>query len=73
MKTEDDLSARTEFLVSEQSLPVDVPAAELLTKLRNTRTTGQLTYNFIDGGIRNIMLTRRTRVAPKDETRARRR
>jgi hypothetical protein len=60
-----------EFYVSEQSLPVEIPAADLLDRLRDSRTTGQLTYHFIEGGIRSVMLTRKTRLGASVVTKKR--
>ncbi len=71
MKAEDLLKNRNEFFVSEESLPVDLPAEELLSRLRDSRTTGQLTYHFVEGGLRNVMLTRRTRIVKKEDSKTR--
>jgi hypothetical protein len=71
VKAEDSIARPNEFFVTEQSLPANTPAEEILSRLRDTRMTGQLTYHFVEGGIRNIMLTRKTKVSSLRENKTR--
>jgi len=51
-----------EYHVSECSLPVDVPAETVISQLRDKRVSGELKFHFIDGGLRSVTLTKRTKL-----------
>ena len=51
-----------EYHVSESTLPIDVPAETVISQLRDSRVSGELKFHFIDGGLRSVTLTKRTKL-----------
>ena len=50
-----------DFIVTEIQIASNTPIEEIVSHLRSQRTTGQLTFHLIDGGIRSITATVRTK------------
>lgn len=71
MKPDRFVKSDNEFIVIETSLRANVPADQILDSIRQMRATGQLTFYFIDGGIRSVMLVEKTKAADSERGRVR--
>ena len=53
----------TEYLITESVLRQKISFDQLMAILRGRRTTGQLTIELLDGGVRMMKLTEKTKAS----------
>ena len=63
MKSADFVKQNNDFVVSETQLKANVPASDILESLRMNRTTGAITFQMIEGGIRSVTLVERRKTS----------
>ena len=63
MKSADFVKQNNDFVVSETHLKTNVPASDILESLRMNRTTGAITFQMIEGGIRSVTLVERRKTS----------
>ncbi len=71
MNVEDVLKENADYLITETLLKVNVSTDKIISLMRQHRTTGQMTVYFIDGGVRSIMLTEKTKASETDRVKIR--
>lgn len=60
--TEDDLTRNADFLLTESAIDQKIPIETVIAHLRKRRTSGTLSVDLHDGGIRAVRLAERTRM-----------
>ncbi len=61
--TEDDLTRNSDYLLTESAIDQRIPLDAVLTHLKKRRTSGTLTVDLYDGGVRTVRLSERTRMS----------
>ncbi len=61
--TENDLTRNSDFLLTESSIDKRIPLDTVLLHLVKRRTSGTLSVDLFDGGIRAVRLAERTKMS----------
>ncbi len=61
MKAEIQIVKNCEYLITETRLKADISADAIISVIRAHRATGSLTFQFHEGGIRDVLLTEKTK------------
>jgi hypothetical protein len=65
MAIEEIVKSNADYVVTESVLdPSSVQGCAFVSKAREDKTTGRLTIDLADGGIRRVELTEKTKAAP---------
>ncbi|PWT73820.1 MAG: hypothetical protein C5B60_07665 [Chloroflexi bacterium] len=61
MDAEEMIDRNNDYLVTETTIRAKISGDAILDHLRSRKTTGRLTFELIEGGIRRITLSEKTR------------
>jgi len=71
MNLDEMIKQNVDFLVTETTLLPTIAPETILTVLRARKTTGILTFELIEGGIRAVRVSERTKATEQERDRLR--